>query len=166
MSSASHALAPSRNGGQAGNRNAVKNTEKFLEPYTWATVDTVDQELTDEELVEVRGQRIRLKKTIHQLKGNDPRRPQAEKCLEILDRRIVKGAKRHCRHTEKSAAIDEAEAQVRVCEGQQDSGEVRMPQDLQYLGDTRFVHNSYAERPREPSAAKRISARKTTTVIL
>ena len=53
MSSASHALAPSRNGGQAGNRNAVKSTEKFLEPYTWATVDTVDQELTDEELVEV-----------------------------------------------------------------------------------------------------------------
>ena len=50
----------------------------MLKAYTWATGDTVDQELTVEELVEVRAQRIKLKKAIHQLKGNDPRRPQAE----------------------------------------------------------------------------------------
>ena len=121
--SASPALIPSPNGGQAGNRNALKKTEKMLKAYTWATGDTVDQELTVEELVEVRAQRIKLKKAIHQLKGNDPRRPQAENCLEILDRRIVKGAKRQGRHTEKSKALDEAKAQLQVCEEQQDSVE-------------------------------------------
>ena len=125
MSSASPAPCPlCKGGGQAGNRNALKNTEKLLAAYSWVTGDTVDQELTDEELVQVRAQRIKLKEAIRQLKGNDARRPQAEKCLEILNRRIAQGAKTQGRHTEKSTALDEAKAQVQVCEEQQDSVEV------------------------------------------
>ena len=86
--------------------------------YTGAVDDNPNQELADEELAEVRAQRIELKKAMQKLKGGDPRNEQGKNVLDILDRRIVKGAKRQGRHTEKSTALDDAKAHVQVCEEQ------------------------------------------------
>ena len=56
MSPASPAPCPLCKGGApTGNHNAVKSAEKFFKPYTWVTGDNPEHELTDEELVEVRG---------------------------------------------------------------------------------------------------------------
>ena len=69
----------------------------------------------------VRAQRIKLIKTMQKLKCGDPRKEQGKKLIEILDRRIAQGAKRRGRNTGKSTALDEAKAQVQVCEEQQNS---------------------------------------------
>ena len=70
MSSADLApIAPRTKGGQA--QNAAKSAEKLFEAYTWATDDNPDLEPTGEELVEVRAQRIKLKKAMQKLKGGD-----------------------------------------------------------------------------------------------
>jgi hypothetical protein len=84
-------------------------------------------------------------KAIRQLKENDARRPQAEKCLEILNRRIAQGAKTQGRHTEKSTALDEAKAQVQVCEEQQDSVEVAVSRAFATF-QKKFVNIMHANR--------------------
>ena len=57
MSSAASTPESSRTrGGQRS--NALKNAEKFFKPYTWATEGNIDKELTDEQLTEVRVQRL------------------------------------------------------------------------------------------------------------
>ena len=84
MSSAASTPESSRTrGGQRS--NALKNAEKFFKPYTWATEGNIDKELTDEQLTEVRGQRLKLTKALRQLKDADPRKQHGEVILEKLD---------------------------------------------------------------------------------
>ena len=89
-------MVPHASSGHAQSQNTVKSAEKFFKHYTWATDDNPEQELTDEELVEVRAQRIKLRKAVHKLKGGDPRKEQGQKRIELLDRRIARGALTVC----------------------------------------------------------------------
>ena len=102
--------------GQA--RNAAKSEEKFFAPYTWATEDQPDRELTAEDLTQMRAQRLKLRKAMNALKASDLRLERGRELIRILDDRISTEAKKRGRFTEKSEAVDETKAQIQVCQDQ------------------------------------------------
>ena len=120
---------------------AQKSWEKTFARYTWAKDDKIPEGAERQQLT---GQLDKLVKARAHWKPSDPRYVEATRLQAIMQKKSKEAAEREGRYTKKAVAVDEAEAQLDLC----DEGQEVIQAKLTKLGNSMLKNVEELDRLR------------------